>query len=135
MSMTDPIADMLTESATRIMSRKAQVQMPSSRLKVHIAEILKDEGFITDYREIESGGVTSNVLQIELKWTAGQPLRHRGPAARLQARAAPLRRARTTSRRSAAAWASAILTTSRGRDDRPRGPQAGVGGEIICEVW
>jgi small subunit ribosomal protein S8 len=70
MSMTDPIADMLTWIRNGIMSRKARIDVPALRFKQHIAEILKDEGFITDYRQVV-GPREHPLLQIDLKWTPG----------------------------------------------------------------
>jgi small subunit ribosomal protein S8 len=133
MSMTDPIADMLTRIRNGIMSRKARIDIPASRLKQHIAEILKDEGFITDYRQVE-GPRAHPLLQIDLRWTPGNRNAIIG-----------LRRVSRPGRRTYVGTAEipkvrggqgvAILTTSIGvMSDRTARKQS-VGGEVLCEVW
>lgn len=135
MSMTDPIADMLTRIRNGIMSRKAHVQVPVSRLKQHVAEILKEEGFIADVRRIDSGaGVTHAMLQIDLKWTADHRCAIEGmrriskPGQRLYVGKAEIPKVR-------GGQGICILTTSKGvLSDRMARSQS-VGGEILCEVW
>jgi len=133
MSMTDPIADMLTRIRNGIMSRKSHVHVPTSRLKQHIAEILKEEGFIADYRKIE-GGITNNVLQIDLKWTPD----HRCAIEGLRRVSKPGQRSyvgKTEIPKVRGGQGICILTTSRGvMSDRTARKQS-VGGEILCEVW
>jgi len=72
MSMSDPIADMLTRIRNAQMAEKATVAMPSSKLKVAIAKVLKDEGYIDDFRVREDAGKAS--LDIGLKYYAGRPV-------------------------------------------------------------
>jgi small subunit ribosomal protein S8 len=133
MSMTDPIADMLTRIRNGIMSRKAHVNVPTSRLKQHIAEILKEEGFIADYRKIEGSNV-NNVLQIDLKWTPD----HRCAIEGLRRVSRPGQRfyvGKTEIPKVRGGQGIAILTTSRGvMTDRAARRQS-VGGEVLCEVW
>lgn len=133
MSMTDPIADMLTRIRNGIMSRKARVNIPASRLKQHIAEILKQEGFITDYRRVE-GPRTHPALQIELKWTPDNRSAIEGlkrvsrPGQRTYVGKAEIPKVR-------GGQGIAILTTSRGvMTDRVARQQA-LGGEVLCVVW
>jgi small subunit ribosomal protein S8 len=133
MSMTDPIADFLTRIRNGIMSRKARVQVPASRLKAHIAEILKDEGFITDYRRVDGPKVQS-FLQIDLKWTPDNRCAIEGmrriskPGQRRYVGKEAIPKVR-------GGQGIAILTTSRGvMSDRTARKQA-IGGEVLCEVW
>jgi len=72
MGMSDPIADMLTRIRNGQSARKAEVSMPSSKLKLSIASVLKEEGYITDY-SVESGG-SKAVLKIALKYHQGRPV-------------------------------------------------------------
>src|SRR5688500_12863117 len=72
MNMTDPIADMLTHIRNALSARHSKVEMPSSKLKVEIARILKDEGYLSGYKVGEEG--RKKVLRINLKYTnAGDP--------------------------------------------------------------
>ena len=72
MSMSDPIADMLTRIRNAQMVEKAIVSMPSSKLKVAIAQVLKDEGYIDGFRVVSDSG--KNELEIGLKYYAGRPV-------------------------------------------------------------
>ena len=133
MSMTDPIADMLARIRNGIMSRKAHVQVPTSRLRAHIAEILKEEGFIADYRRLESGKVQS-MIQIDLKWTPD----HRCAIEGLRRVSKPGQRSyvgTTEIPKVRGGQGICILTTSKGvMSDRTARKQS-VGGELLCEVW
>jgi small subunit ribosomal protein S8 len=133
MSMTDPIADMLARIRNGILSRKAHVHVPTSRLKAHIAEILKEEGFIADFRKVESG-ITNNVLQIDLKWTPD----HRCAIEGLRRVSKPGQRlyvSKTEIPKVRGGQGICILTTSKGvMSDRTARKQS-VGGEVLCEVW
>jgi len=132
MSMTDPISDMLTRIRNGITSRKANVEMPVSKMKVYIAEILKQEGFISDYRKVER--MPASVIQIDLKWTGDNRCAIEGlkrvsrPGRRHYVGKAEIPRVR-------GGQGVAILTTSKGvMTDRGARQQA-VGGEILCEIW
>lgn len=81
MSMSDPIADMLTRIRNAQAVEKASVVMPSSKLKVAIAKVLKDEGYVDEFAVTEQGG--KSTLTIGLKYYAGSG--HRAPGARLEA--------------------------------------------------
>jgi small subunit ribosomal protein S8 len=138
MSMTDPIADMLTRIRNGILSRKARVQMPASRLKANIAEILKDEGFIADYRRVEAQRHAEKMvhasLQIDLKWTPD----HRCAIEGLRRISKPGQRTyvgKDAIPRVRGGQGISILTTSRGVMSDRQARKAAVGGEIICEVW
>lgn len=132
MSMTDPIADMLTRIRNAIISRKAHVEIPASRMKSHIAAILKDEGFIQDFRSIERK--PSSVLQIDLKWSMDNRCAIEG----LKRVSRPGRRhyvGKGEIPKVRGGQGVAILTTSQGiMSDRGARKQS-VGGEVLCEVW
>lgn len=133
MSMTDPISDMLTRIRNGIVSRKARVQVPSSRLKQYVAEILKDEGFITDYRVVAGPG-SHPLIEIDLKWTQDNRSAIEGlkrissPGQRRYVGKAEIPRVR-------GGQGIAILTTSKGVMSDRSARMKSVGGEVLCEVW
>lgn len=133
MSMTDPIADLLTRIRNGIMSRKVRIEVPASRLKMHVTEILKIEGFINDYRQID-GPQAKAYLQIDLKWSPD----HRCAIEGLRRVSKPGQRkyvGKEEIPKVRGGQGIAILTTSRGvMSDRSARKQA-VGGEVLCEVW
>ena len=133
MSMTDPIADMLTRIRNGIMSRKAHVDVPASKLKQHIARILEDEGFISGHQRIE--GVRMHPqLRISLKWTPEQ----RSAIAGLKRISRPGQRryvGKAEIPRVRGGQGIAILTTSKGVMSDRIARQNAVGGEVLCEVW
>ncbi len=130
--MTDPIADMLTRIRNAITARKAKVIMPSSKLKVRIAEVLKDEGFIGVVSSEEDD--KQGLLHIELRYdnnnhNAIQGIRRVSkPGQRTYARHTGLPRVRS-------GLGIAILTTSKGVMTEREARKQGVGGELLCEVW
>lgn len=133
MSMTDPIADMLTRIRNGILSRKAHVEMPASGLKAHVAAILKEEGFIADYRRVD-GPRVHPTLQIDLKWTPDR----RSAIAGLRRVSKPGQRlyvGKDAIPKVRGGLGIAILTTSRGVMSDRTARKAAIGGEIICEVW
>jgi small subunit ribosomal protein S8 len=131
--MTDPIADLLTRIRNGIMSRKVRIEVPASRLKMHVTEILKIEGFINDYRQID-GPQAKAYLQIDLKWSPD----HRCAIEGLRRVSKPGQRkyvGKEEIPKVRGGQGIAILTTSRGvMSDRSARKQA-VGGEVLCEVW
>ncbi len=133
MSMTDPIADMLTRIRNSIQSRKARALVPASRLKQHIAEILKDEGFITDFRSVKGPGAHP-FIEIDLKWTLDNQSAILGlrrvsrPGQRRYVGKAEIPRVR-------GGQGIAIITTSRGLMTDRSARKESVGGEVLCEVW
>jgi small subunit ribosomal protein S8 len=130
--VTDPIADMLARIRNGCMAEHEKVDVPASRLKVRIAEILKEEGFIKNYRLIE--GKPQDTLRIYLKYGPGQERVITG----LRRVSKPGRRLYVTADRVPSVLGGmgvAILSTPRGvltdRDSR----RARVGGEVLCYVW
>jgi len=130
--MTDPIADMLTRIRNAITARKAKVIMPSSKLKVRIAEVLKDEGFVGVVSSEEDD--KQGLLHIELRYdnnnhNAIQGIRRVSrPGQRTYARHTGLPRVRS-------GLGVAILTTSKGIMTEREARKQGLGGELLCEVW
>lgn len=126
--MTDPIADFLTRIRNAIIARKTKVEIPPARLKRRLAELLRDEGYISSFEERES------VLVLELRYGADnknaiQNLRRVSrPGQRCYVRKDELPRIRS-------GLGISILTTPRGVMTDRAARQAGLGGEIICEVW
>ncbi len=132
MSFTDPIGDMLTRIRNASNARHEKVLVPSSRLKVRLAEVLKEEGFIKDYVLHEEG--PQGAITILLKYSAD-----RAPAiSEIKRVSKPgLRRYVPTERipRILNGMGIAILSTSKGvMVDREARKQK-VGGELICTVW
>ena len=131
MSMTDPIADMLTRIRNANAVKAETVAIPSSNMKVHIAEILKEEGFIVDYK-VE--GDVKKTLTITLKYSEnGEKVisglkRISKPGLRINASADKLPRVLN-------GLGIAIISTSRGLMTDKKAKAAGIGGEVIAYVW
>ena len=130
MSMTDPIADMLTRIRNAQLAEKTEVRMPSSNLKVSIAKVLKDEGYVAGYAVEENAGKAT--LSIELKYYQGLPV------------ISMIRRVSTPGLRSYKGkdelptvedgLGIAIVSTSQGVMTDRAARAAGHGGEILCYV-
>ena len=130
MSMSDPIADMLTRIRNAQSANKVQVSMPNSKVKVGIASVLKDEGYITDFRVDENSGKPN--LEITLKYFEGRGVidsikRASRPGLRIYRRKDDLPRVLD-------GLGIAIVSTSRGFMTDAGARSAGHGGEIICFV-
>jgi small subunit ribosomal protein S8 len=132
MSMTDPIADMLTRIRNAINRRHASVDIPHSKMKESIARILQDEGFIQRYEIVPDGRFQA--LRVHLKYAEGRrPVlthlkRLSTPGRRLYAGSAQIPRA-------LGGMGIVIVTPPRGVLPGPRARREKVGGELICEVW
>jgi small subunit ribosomal protein S8 len=129
MSMQDPIADMLTRIRNGQTANKTAVSMPSSKLKVAIAHLLKEEGFIEDYK-IE--GDIKPTLEVALKYFQGKPVveviqRVSRPGLRIYKKKDSLPKVM-------AGLGIAVVSTSKGVMTDRAARQAGLGGEIICYV-
>jgi len=130
MSMTDPIADMLTRIRNAQGSEKQTVAIPASKLKAAIAQVLKDEGYIEDFAVREADG--RSAIEISLKYYAGKPViekieRVSRPGLRIYKPSDDLPKVMN-------GLGVAIVSTSRGvmTDRKARG--LGVGGEVLCIV-
>ena len=137
MSVNDPIADMLTRIRNGVMAEKSLVAMPTSKTKVEIARILKEEGFIQNYDVVESERPTHQVLRIQLKYV-GDRRQKRPVITGVERVSRPGRRVYT--HKEDIPWilsglGIAILTTPKGIMTGQRARKVGVGGEIICKVW
>ena len=131
--LTDPIADMLTRIRNGNLVFKSFVNMPASRMKAHIADLLLKEGYVRDYKLIQDAK-GSRWLRVYLKYT---PKRERvitglkrisKPGLRIYAGAGELPRVR-------GGLGTAILSTSSGIVTEKTARRLGVGGEVLCHVW
>ena len=132
--MTDPIADMLTRIRNAVRIERPQVQMPVSKVKRGLAEVLKREGYIWDWREEEGEEQPAKQLLIELKYgpNGERVIRHikrvSKPGRRVYSPATRLRPVLN-------GLGISIISTSRGVISDREARQRNLGGEILCEVW
>ena len=132
MSMTDPVADMLTRIRNGIQARHERVEIPASNLKVEIARILKDEGFISNYKVVEAE--IQAVLRVYLKYADdGEPVIH--GIERLSRPGRRVYRGKKEIPRVLGGLGLSIISTSRGVMSGSQAAQRGVGGEVLCQVW
>ena len=130
MSMSDPIADMLTRIRNAQSVEKPVVSMPSSKLKVAIAQVLKDEGYIDSFA-VKSEGFKSE-LEISLKYYAGRPVIER--IERVSRPGLRIYRGRDAIPSVMNGLGVAIVTTPKGVMTDRKARQTGVGGEVLCYV-
>jgi small subunit ribosomal protein S8 len=130
MSMSDPIADMLTRIRNAQMVEKAAVTMPSSKLKVAIAQVLKDEGYIDGFQVRSNGAKTE--LEIGLKYYAGKPVIER--IERVSRPGLRIYKGRDAIPSVKNGLGVAIVTTPKGVMTDRKARQTGVGGEVLCYV-
>ena len=132
MSMTDPIADMLTRIRNGIVSHHDRVELPTSKLKVEIARILKAEGFIRSYSVTENK--PQGTLRIDLKYSPkGEPVIH--GIERVSRPGRRVYRNKQEIPRVLGGLGLAIISTSKGVLAGHEALKSGVGGEILCQVW
>ena len=131
MSMTDPIADMLTRIRNGHGARKAQVSMPSSKVKTAIAEVLKEEGYITGYSV--GGDDKKPVLTIELKYYQGKPVIEH--IQRVSTSGRRVYRGKNDLPSVMGGLGVAIISTSKGLMSDRAAREAGHGGEVLCTVF
>ena len=130
MSMTDPIADMLTRIRNAQMVGHTEASMPCSKLKVSIAQVLKDEGYIEDFAVRDEG--VHKELRIGLKYYAGRPVIER--IERVSKPGLRVYKGRDDIPRVMNGLGVAILSTSRGVMTDRKARADGVGGEVLCIV-
>ena len=130
MSMSDPIADMLTRIRNAQMVEKGAVSMPSSKLKVAIAQVLKDEGYIEGFAVKSDDG--KNELEIALKYYAGRPVIER--IERVSRPGLRIYKGRHDLPKVMNGLGVAIVTTPRGVMTDRKARAAGIGGEVLCYV-
>jgi len=130
MSMTDPIADMLTRIRNAQQIGKTTVSMPASKLKASIAQVLKDEGYIDGFSEQDKEGKSQ--LEITLKYYAGAPVIER--IERVSRPGLRIYRGRDDLPKVMNGLGVAIVSTSRGVMTDRKARATGVGGEVLCIV-
>ena len=132
MSVSDPVADFLTCVRNAIRARHRKVDVPASRLKTEIAKVLLRERYINDFKVIED--TKQGVLRLYLKYSAGDVnvitgvRRVSTPGRRMYVGADQLERVR-------GGLGTSILSTSRGVMTDREAREAGLGGELVCQVW
>lgn len=131
MSMSDPIADMLTRIRNGLHAQMSDVSMPASKTKASIAEVLVQEGYIKGYKVAGEGA--GKTLDIELKYFQGQPViediaRVSKPGRRVYAGSGDIPKVRD-------GMGVALVSTSRGIMTDKAARESGVGGEILCTVF
>lgn len=132
MSMTDPIGDMLTRIRNANMVRHESVEMPSSKMKIEIAKILKKEGYIRDFRYYKFQNKFN--LKVFLKYGEKQAQILKG----IQRVSKPGRRVysgKEEIQKVLGGLGVAILSTSKGIMTDKEARTAGIGGEVVCQVW
>jgi small subunit ribosomal protein S8 len=132
MSMSDPLSDMLTRIRNAGMAKFQTVDMPHSKLKAGVAEILKKEGYIGDYHVIEDS--KQGVLRIDLKYDAD----NRKVISGLRRISKPGRRVYVKANdipRVMSGMGISVLSTSQGVVADRQARLQGMGGELLCEVW
>lgn len=130
MSMTDPIADMLTRIRNAQRAEKASVEMPASKVKESIAKVLRDEGYIAGYEVLEKEGHQRLVLG--LKYYAGRPVI--AEISRVSRPGLRIYRGKDELPRVQAGYGIAIVSTSQGVMTDRAAREAGVGGEVLCFI-
>ena len=130
MSMSDPIADMFTRIRNAQVVEKNSVLMPSSKLKVAIAQVLRDEGYIEGYAVKAEGAKTE--LEVQLKYYAGRPVIER--LERVSRPGLRIYKPRTALPQVLNGLGVAIVTTSKGVMTDRKARATGVGGEVIAYV-
>ena len=130
MSMSDPIADLLTRIRNAQMVSKATVSVPSSKVKIAITQVLKDEGYIDGFAVREDSGKSQ--LEIALKYYAGRPVIER--IERVSRPGLRIYKGRDAIPQVMNGLGVAIVTTPKGVMTDRKARQTGVGGEVLCYV-
>jgi small subunit ribosomal protein S8 len=131
MNMTDPIADMLTRIRNAIMARHTRVLIPASKMKLSIARILKEEGYIKDFDTIRDN--PQGTIRITLKYVDKRPVltqlkRVSRPGLRVYTKRDDIPRVR-------GGIGTTIISTPQGLMTGRRAYQLGLGGEVVCYIW
>ena len=130
MSMSDPIADMLTRIRNAQMVEKPSVSMPSSKLKIAIAQVLKDEGYVADFRIAGGGG--KSTLTIALKYFDGRPVIDR--LERVSRPGLRIYRGKDELPKVQGGMGTVIVSTPKGVMTDKQARAIGQGGEVLCIV-
>lgn len=132
MSLTDPIGDMLTRIRNAILVRKKEVSIPSSRMKVEIAKVLKEEGYIQNFKVVDDN--KQGILSVTLKYTDENQSAITGlrrvskPGCRIYCN-------RESIPKVLHGLGVVIISTSEGVATGKKCEEMGVGGEVICHIW
>jgi small subunit ribosomal protein S8 len=131
MNLNDPVGDLITRIRNAQMRRRSKLSSPASTLRMRVLQVLKDEGYIRDFREVESEG--RKEIEIELKYFEGAPAIHEiqrvsKPGRRVYSAIKDLRLVRN-------GLGISILSTPRGVMSDNAARDANVGGEVLCEVY
>ena len=132
MAISDPIADMLTRIRNAAKAKFNSADVPASKLKTELARVLKDEGYIKNYKFIQDG--KQGILRIYLKYGPGQKATIYG----IERVSKPSRRVYTKSKDIKPVYNGmgiSILSTSRGIMTDKKARQENVGGEVLCNIW
>ena len=136
--MTDPIADMLSRIRSATITRRTRVDVPASRLKLEVARILYNEGYIQGFKLLESKADTGRQVQATIHLALKYGPRGERVISGLQRVSRPGRRVyfgRDEVPQVLAGLGTSILTTSRGVMTGREAVKAGVGGEVLCNIW
>jgi small subunit ribosomal protein S8 len=131
--MTDPIADMLTRIRNALQARHSKVEIPSSGLKLEIARILKEEGYIQNYKKIDDGKQQGTIRLFFRRGPKGEDIidgleRVSKPGCRIYCSKGDIPKVR-------GGLGINILSTSKGLMTGRQASQTGIGGEILCNIW
>ena len=137
MSVSDPIADMLTRIRNAVMTGQANVAMPSSKMKIGIANILKDEGYLEKVEVVDGERPNQPVLRVKIKYV-GKRRERQSVLTGLERVSRPGRRVYTKKRD--IPWVLsgigiAIMSTPKGVMTGQKARSLGVGGELLCKIW
>ncbi len=132
MNLTDPVADFLTRIRNAMRARHQKLDAPASKLKMEIARILKEEGYIANYKPTEEDGM--KVLRVYLKYDAANQSVIRD-LKRISKPGCRVYQGKDDIRRVQGGLGIAILTTPKGVMTGRQARREGVGGELLCEVW
>lgn len=130
--LTDPIADMLTRVRNANLASHVRVEMPTSKVKVEIARVLKEEGYIAEFGMLESEGRPQLWIEFKPRTDDGRVL---SGLRRISRPGLRVYRGRNEMPRVLAGLGVAIVSTSRGVMSGQQARRLGVGGEVIAEVW
>jgi len=131
--MTDPIADFLARLRNAILARKASLDLPASKMKRRLAEILRDEGYLTAVTESGSDN-PQGILSVTLRWDTN----HKSAISGLRRVSKPGQRSYVPATRLPkvrGGLGTAVVSTSKGLMTDRQARKENVGGEVICEVW
>lgn len=132
MNLTDPVGDFLTRIRNAMRARHQKLDVPASKLKAEIARILKEEGYIANYKPTEEEGM--KVIRVYLKYNTNNESVIRD-LKRVSRPGCRVYQGKNEIRRVQGGFGIAILTTPKGVMTGRQARREGVGGELLCEVW